>query len=70
MDHRLSSKLAAGAALLFLTAGLALSQAGRGVASMGGESTIFVIFDDHILRIRLKNSEFVECKTNKFYISS
>jgi hypothetical protein len=32
--------------------------------------TIFVIFDDHILRIRLKNSEFVECKTNTFYISS
>ena len=34
------------------------------------EYTIFVIFDDHILRIRLKNSEFVECKTNTFYISS
>ena len=32
--------------------------------------TIFVIFDDHILRIRLKNSEFVECKTNSFTISS
>jgi tetratricopeptide (TPR) repeat protein len=36
MDHRLSSKLAAGAAILFLTAGLAMSQAGRGVARMGG----------------------------------
>ena len=34
------------------------------------EYTIFVIFDDHILRIRLENSEFVECKTNTFSISS
>ena len=32
--------------------------------------TIFVIFDDHILRIRLENSEFVECKMNSFTISS
>ena len=32
--------------------------------------TVFVIFDDHILRIRLENSEFVECKTNTFSISS
>jgi tetratricopeptide (TPR) repeat protein len=36
MDHRLSSKFAAGAAILFLTAGLALSQAGRGTARMNG----------------------------------
>jgi hypothetical protein len=34
------------------------------------DNTIFVIFDDHILRIRLENSEFVECKTNSFTISS
>lgn len=34
------------------------------------EYTIFVVFDDHILRIRLENSEFVECKTNTFSISS
>lgn len=32
--------------------------------------TIFVIFDDHILRIRLENSEFVECSTSSFTISS
>lgn len=32
--------------------------------------TIFVIFDDHILRIRLENSEFVECATSSFTISS
>jgi len=32
--------------------------------------TFFVVFDDHILRIRLENSEFVECKTNTFTISS
>ncbi len=32
--------------------------------------TVFVIFDDHILRIRLENSEFVECATNSFTISS
>jgi hypothetical protein len=34
------------------------------------ECIIFVIFDDHILRIWLENSEFVECKTNSFTISS
>ena len=34
------------------------------------DNIIFVIFDDHILRIRLENSEFVECKTNSFTISS
>lgn len=32
--------------------------------------TVFVIFNDHILRIRLENSEFVECATNSFTISS
>jgi hypothetical protein len=32
--------------------------------------TVFVIFDDHILRIRLENSEFVECSTSSFTISS
>ena len=32
--------------------------------------TFFLVFDDHILRIRLENSEFVECKTNTFSISS
>lgn len=32
--------------------------------------TIFVIFDDHILRIWLENSEFVECSTSLFTISS
>lgn len=32
--------------------------------------TFFVVFDDHILRIRLENSEFVECKTELFTISS
>jgi Tfp pilus assembly protein PilF len=37
MDHRLSSKLAAGAAILFLFSGLALAQAGRGIARMGGQ---------------------------------
>lgn len=31
---------------------------------------IFVVFDDHILRIRLENSEFVECSTSSFTISS
>lgn len=31
---------------------------------------IFVVFDDHILRIRLENSEFVECATSSFTISS
>ena len=43
------------------------------IAHQNGEVscyTIFVIFDDHILRIRLENSEFVECKTETFYISS
>jgi len=34
------------------------------------EYIFFVIFDDHILRIRLENSEFVECATNSFTISS
>lgn len=33
-------------------------------------NTVFVIFDNHILRIRLENSGFIECKTNSFYISS
>lgn len=32
--------------------------------------TFFVVFDDHILRIRLENSEFVECSTSSFTISS
>ncbi len=36
MHHRLSSKLAAGAAILILTAGLAAGQAGRGTARMAG----------------------------------
>src|SRR5512137_1605765 len=36
MDHRLSSKLAAGAAILFLIGGVALAQAGRGTARMNG----------------------------------
>ena len=36
MDHKLSSKLAAGAAILILIAGLAMGQAGRGTARMGG----------------------------------
>jgi len=36
MDHRLSSKLAAGAAILILISGLALAQAGRGTARMNG----------------------------------
>jgi len=36
MDHRLSSKLAAGAAILVLMSGLALAQAGRGTARMNG----------------------------------
>jgi hypothetical protein len=36
MDHRLFSKLAAGAAILFVTFGLAMGQAGRGTARMNG----------------------------------
>ena len=36
MEHRLSSKFAAGAAILIITAGLALGQAGRGTARMNG----------------------------------
>ena len=36
MDHRLTSKLAAGAAIVFLLAGLAMAQAGRGTARMIG----------------------------------
>jgi tetratricopeptide (TPR) repeat protein len=36
MDHRLSSKLAAGAAMFVLIGGLALAQAGRGTARMNG----------------------------------
>lgn len=36
MDHRLSTKLAAGAAILLLVSGLALAQAGRGTARMNG----------------------------------
>ena len=36
MDHRLSSKLAAGAAILILISGLVLAQAGRGTARMNG----------------------------------
>jgi Tfp pilus assembly protein PilF len=36
MDHRLSAKLAAGAAILVLMSGLALAQAGRGTARMNG----------------------------------
>jgi tetratricopeptide (TPR) repeat protein len=36
MDHRLTSKLAGGAAVLLLTAGLAIAQAGRGTARMNG----------------------------------
>jgi tetratricopeptide (TPR) repeat protein len=36
MDHRLTSKLAAGAAILCITAGLAVAQAGRGTARMNG----------------------------------
>jgi len=37
MDHRLSSRVAAGAAIVLLIAGLAYGQAGRGVARMGGK---------------------------------
>jgi len=37
MDHRLSSRLAAGAAIVLLIAGLAFGQAGRGIARMGGK---------------------------------
>jgi tetratricopeptide (TPR) repeat protein len=36
MDHRLTSKLAAGAAILLLLAGLAMAQAGRGTGRMNG----------------------------------
>lgn len=36
MDHRLSTKLAAGAAILLLASGLTLAQAGRGTARMYG----------------------------------
>jgi Tfp pilus assembly protein PilF len=36
MDHRLISKLAAGAAIVLLLAGLGLAQAGRGTARMNG----------------------------------
>jgi tetratricopeptide (TPR) repeat protein len=36
MDHRLSTKLAAGAAILLLVSGLALAQAGRGTGRMNG----------------------------------
>ncbi|HOW84647.1 MAG TPA: tetratricopeptide repeat protein [Candidatus Aminicenantes bacterium] len=36
MDNRLSTKLAAGAAILFLVSGLALAQAGRGTGRMNG----------------------------------
>ncbi len=36
MNHRLSAKFAAGAAILLISSGLALAQAGRGVARMGG----------------------------------
>jgi tetratricopeptide (TPR) repeat protein len=36
MDHKVLSKLAVGAAILFVTAGLIIGQAGRGVARMGG----------------------------------
>jgi len=36
MDQKLSSKLAAGAAILIFTAGLAMGQAGRGTARFGG----------------------------------
>ncbi|MGZ5499445.1 MAG: tetratricopeptide repeat protein [Candidatus Aminicenantales bacterium] len=36
MDHRLTAKLAAGAAIVFLVAGLAMAQAGRGTARMNG----------------------------------
>jgi tetratricopeptide (TPR) repeat protein len=36
MDHRLSAKLAAGAAIVLLMAGLASAQAGRGTARMNG----------------------------------
>jgi tetratricopeptide (TPR) repeat protein len=36
MDHRLTSKIAAAAAILVFTAGLALGQAGRGTARMNG----------------------------------
>lgn len=36
MDHRLSTKVAAGAAILLLVSGLALAQAGRGTARMNG----------------------------------
>lgn len=36
MNHRLSAKFAAGAAILLISGGLALAQAGRGVARMGG----------------------------------
>lgn len=40
------------------------------VVAHQNDYTVFVIFDDHILRIRLENSEFVECATNSFTISS
>jgi tetratricopeptide (TPR) repeat protein len=36
MDHRITSKLAAGAAILIFAAGLAVAQAGRGTARMNG----------------------------------
>lgn len=36
MDHRLSTKVAAGAAILLLVSGIALAQAGRGTARMNG----------------------------------
>lgn len=36
MNHRSSAKVAAGAAILIFAAGLALAQAGRGIARMGG----------------------------------
>lgn len=36
MNHRLTAKFAAGAAILLISSGLALAQAGRGVARMGG----------------------------------
>jgi tetratricopeptide (TPR) repeat protein len=36
MDHKVLSKLAVGAAIIFVTAGLIIGQAGRGVARMGG----------------------------------
>jgi Tfp pilus assembly protein PilF len=36
MNHRLSTRFAAGAAILLISTGFALAQAGRGVARMGG----------------------------------